>query len=92
MADTRPAIARSNGGREDAIPSRGLSQTGGQSRGGVCYTSPWTNVARPGAPRRGEVLAMASVIGVILLIAGILAAAGLAIAVTRWALHMNGEE
>lgn len=35
---------------------------------------------------------MAEVIGVILLIVGILAAAAAAIAVTRWALHMGGEE
>ena len=35
---------------------------------------------------------MANVIGVILLISGIVAAAALAVAVTRWALHMSSEE
>lgn len=35
---------------------------------------------------------MANVLGAILLIVGIVAAAALAIAVTRWALHMGGEE
>ncbi len=34
---------------------------------------------------------MGTAIGVILLVAGIVAAAALAIAVTRWALHMNEE-
>ena len=35
---------------------------------------------------------MVNVIGVILLIVGVVAAAAAAIAVTRWALHMGGEE
>lgn len=35
---------------------------------------------------------MATFIGAILLIVGVLAAAALAVAVTRWALHMGGEE
>ena len=35
---------------------------------------------------------MATAIGVVLLIVGVLAAATLAVAVTRWALHMGGEE
>ena len=62
-----------------------------QSPRRFCYTFPaWLSPASS-ADRRRSGPEMPEVLGAILLIVGIILAAVLAIAVTRWALHMNEE-
>ena len=79
------------GQQQDSIvnrPSSFATSLSRFSRGRVHFTRTYRRAAT--APWRGEAT-MGTFLGVVLLIVGITAAAGLAIFVTRWALHMNEE-